>query len=253
MTNSILSLYRVFFTDENHQLWAVMRDGRVVLMKNIPPFATFSSDHTVITGVELNGIETHFLSTMANFQQQKDQQIMIQNGYCYYPALWNTQHAQLAFLKADLLSPHGTGEILIYKKARTKFHLTDSFPASMKPPFFSKTGALYYIDTHSHLIKRIMKTNESIYPLITHFALSPSEKEFAVYTQEVVRWCDFKMGELRQFIAFDVTALGFNETGTLLFFATHKSGRTGLYQYDKFSQEITLVLNHSTRITNISF
>ena len=253
MTNSILSLYRIFFTDDNHQLWAVMRDGRPIFMKNIPPFATFSSDHTVITGVELDGEQTHFLWTLANFQQQKSMQIMTQSGYCYYPALWNTPHAQIAFLRADLLNPKGTADIFIYKKARTKFHLNDSFSGALLPVFFAKSGALYYIDNQNCFAKRLMKESSVIFKNVTYFALSPNETEYAVYTNDMVHWIDFKIGQLRQFIAFDVTAIGFNETGNSLFFATCKNGRTSLYQYDKFSQEITLVLNHPTKITAISF
>lgn len=253
MTNSILSLYRIFFIDDNHQLWAVMRDGRLILMKSIPPFASFSSDHTVITGVELDGEQTHFLWTMANFQQKKSTQIMTQNGYCYYPTLWNTSHAQLAYLRADLLNPRGTADAFIYRKNRTQFHLSDSFSASLLPIFFGKTGVLYYIDTQKHFSKRLMKTSSVLFENVTYFALSPDELEFAVYTNDTVRWVNFKNGQLRQFIAFDVTALSFNETGNALFFATYKNGRTGLYQYDKFSQEITLVLNPSTKITSISF
>ncbi|MBR4932247.1 MAG: hypothetical protein IKZ02_04395 [Alphaproteobacteria bacterium] len=253
MTNSILSLYRVFFIDDNHQLWTVMRDDRVVLMKNIPPFATFSSDHTILTGVEIDGKQTRFLWTMANFQQQSPEPIITHNGYCYYPTLLNTPHAQLAFLRADLLSPHGMGETFIFKKARKKFHLIDSFSAAMYPPFFSKTGALYYINPAMQLTKRIMKQDEKIYPNTVYFALNAEETEYAVYSNETIRLLDFKIGQLRQFIAFDVTALGFNETGTSLFFATYKNGHSSLYQYDRSSQEITLVLNHSTKITGISF
>lgn len=253
MTNSILSLYRIFFIDDNHQLWALMRDGRLVFMKNVPPFASFSSDHTVITGVDLDGEQTRFLWTMANFQQKNSSLIMAKNGYCYYPALWNTAHAQLAFLKADLLNARGTADVCIYKKARTKFHLSDSFKAAILPIFFSKTGALYYIDTQKKLSKRLMKTSKPLFNDVSYFALSPDESAYAVCTNDIIRWIDFKIGQLRQFIAFDVTALGFNETGNCLFFATYKNGRTGLYQYDKITQEITLVLNHSTKITAISF
>ena len=98
-----------------------------------------------------------------------------------------------------------------------------------------------------------MRTNELVYASASIFALSPSEKEYAVYTHEVIRWCDFKQGEIRQIIAFDVTALGFNETGDILFFATHKNGITGLYQYDKHTQEITLVTRHREEIGEISY
>lgn len=253
MTNSILSLYRVFFTDENHQLWAVMRDSRLVLMKNIPPFCTFSSDRTILTGVEIDGTQTHFHWVFANFQKQTFPPIMTESGYCYYPTLWNTTHAQFAFLRADLLNPHGMGDLFIYRKARTRYHLTDKLACAMYPPFFGKSGALYYIDTSLSLTKRIMGKNETLFHPAIYFALNPTEQEYAVYADETVRWMDFKIGQLRQFIAFDVTALGFDETGQFLFFATHKQGRTCLYQYDKHSQEITLVLNHRAKITTLSF
>lgn len=253
MTNSILSLYRVFFTDDNHQLWAVMRDGRLVLMKRIPPFCTFSSDRTILTGVEIDGTQTHFHWVFANFQKQTFPPIMSESGYCYYPTLWNTPHALFAFLRADLLSPHGMGDLFIYRKARTRYHLIEKIPGAMYPPFFGKSGALYYINPTQTLMKRIAGEETPLFRPVSYFALNPTEQEYAVYADETIRWIDFKIGQLRQFIAFDVTALGFDETGQYLFFATHKHGSSCLYQYDKHSQEITLVLNHSAKITNLSF
>lgn len=253
MTNSILSLYRVFFTDDNNKLWALFQDGRLSLMKTIPSFCSFSSDHTLLTGVELDGKQTKILWTYASFQKQDFPPILSCSGYCYFPTLLNTPHAKIAFLRADLLSPNGSGELLVYQKARKKYHLTDSFWAAMYPPFFSKTGSLYYISTQKKLMKKTVSDVSEIFPKTTLFALNANEEEIAIYAEETIRWISFKTGQLRQFIAFDVTALGFNQTGDMLFFATHKQGRTGLYQYNKFNQEITLVLNHSAKITAISF
>lgn len=253
MTNSILSLYRVFFVDDNNNLWALFQDARLTFMKKVPPFCSFSSDHTLITGVDLVGRSTQILWAYANFQKQDFPPILSCPGYCYFPALLNTPHAKIAFLRADLLSPNGTGELLIYQKARTKYYKADAFTAAMYPLFYSKTGSLYYISTEQGLMKKNVDEITEIFPKTTLFALNASEEEIAVYSEETVRWISFKTGQLRQFIAFDVTALGFNQTGDVLFFATHKHGRTGLYQYNKLNQEITLILNHPAKITAISF
>ncbi len=253
MTNSILSLYRAFFVDENNQLWALFSDGRVSLMKTVPPFSVFASDHSLLTGVNINGEQTDFLWAYADFQQQDFPPIMRCNGYCYFPALLNTPHARIAFLRADLLSPNGMGELLVYKKARKKYYLDDSFVAAMLPPFYSKSGSLYYISTDMSLMKKNIDSTVEIFKNTSLFALNAEEDEFAVYSEETIRWISFKNGQLRRFIAFDVTALGFDKSGTLLYFATYKNGRVGLYQYNKHNQEITLVLNHSAKITAISF
>lgn len=253
MTNVILSLYRVFFVDDNNKLWALFQDGRLCLMKTVPSFCGFSSDHTLLTGVEIDGRQTNILWAYANFQKQEFPPILSCSGYCYFPALLNTPHARIAFLRADLLNPSGTGEMLVYQRARKKYYLIDSFQAAMYPPFFSKTGSLYYISSQKEWMKKNVDETTVLYPKTTLFTLNSTEEEAAVYCEETVRWLSFKTGQLRQFIAFDVTALGFNETGDMLFFATHKQGRTSLYQYNKTNQEITLVLNHSAKITAISF
>lgn len=253
MTNSILSLYWVFFIDDNNQLWALFQDGRLSLMKQVPPFASFSSDHTLITGVEIDGKSTAIKWMYADFQKKEFPPIMSCSGYCYFPALLNKAHSQLAILQADLLNPAGTGKLLVYKKARKKYHLIDSFQAALLPPFYGNSGSLYYISPNGDLEKKSVDKTKLIHPQVTLFALSETEEDIALYSGETIRWISPKTGQFRQFIAFDVTAIGFNQTADTLFFATHKNGRTGLYQYNKHSQEITLILNHPAKITTISF
>ena len=253
MTNSILSLYRVFFVDDNDQLWALFQDGRVMLMKQVPPFASFSSDHTLITGVEIDGTCTLVRWLYADFQAKEYPPVMVCPGYCYYPALLNKVHSQLAIIQADLLNPAGMGKMLVYQKARKKFHLIDSFETAMRPPFFANSGSLYYIGPDGALYKKNAGEVKFIHRDVSLFALSATEDELAVYTGETIRWISPKTGQFRQFIAFNVSAIGFSETGDSLYFATHKQGRTGIYQYNKNTQEITLILNHSAKITAISF
>lgn len=253
MTNSILSLYRVFFIDENDQLWALCQDGRVLFMKQVPPFASFSSDHTLITGVEIDGTSTFVRWMYADFQTREYPPVMTCPGYCYYPALLNKVHSQVAIIQADLLNPAGMGKMLVYQKARKKFHLIDSFETAMCPPFFANSGSLYYIASDRGLYKKTIDEVKFIHRDVSLFALSANEEEVAVYTGETIRWISPKTGQFRQFIAFNVSAIGFSENGDFLYFATHKQGRTGIYQYNKNTQEITLLLNHSAKITAISF
>ena len=253
MTNSILSLYRVFFIDENDQLWALCQDGRILFMKQVPPFASFSSDHTLITGVEIDGTSTFVRWMYADFQTREYPPVMTCPGYCYYPALLNKVHSQLAIIQADLLNPAGMGKMLVYQKARKKFHLIDSFETAMCPPFFANSGSLYYIASDKGLYKKTIDEVKFIHRDVSLFALSANEEEVAVYTGETIRWISPKTGQFRQFIAFNVSAIGFSENGEFLYFATHKQGRTGIYQYNKNTQEITLLLNHSAKITAISF
>lgn len=253
MPNSILSPYKLFFVDENHCLWVIFQDARVAFMKKVPPFCSFSSDHTLLTGVDLDGRQTKILWTYANFQKQDFLPVLVCSGYCYFPALLNTPRAKIVFLRADLLTPKGTAELLVYQKARTKYYKTDAFKVAMCPPYYSKTGSLYYISTTQSLMKKNMDEITEIFPKTVLFTLNATEEEIAIYSKGTIRWISFKEGQLRQFIALDVISLGFNRAGDLLFFATHKHGRTALYQYNKFNQEITLILNHSAKITAISF
>lgn len=253
MTNSILSLYRVFFIDDNDQLWALFQDGRLTLMKQVPPFASFSSDHTLITGVEIDGTSTLIRWLYADFQEKEYPPVMMCPGYCYYPALLNKVHAQLAVIQADLLNPAGMGKMLVYQKARKKYHLIDSFETKMCPPFFAASGSLYYIAPDEGLYKKNAGEVKFIHRDVKLFALSGNEEEVAVYTGETIRWITPKTGHFRQFIAFNVTAMGFSADGESLYFATNKQGRTGIYQYHKTTQDITLILNHPAKITAISF
>ncbi|MBQ3035038.1 MAG: hypothetical protein IJD25_03185, partial [Alphaproteobacteria bacterium] len=180
MTNSILSLYRVFFIDENDQLWALCQDGRVLFMKQVPPFASFSSDHTLITGVEIDGTSTFVRWMYADFQTREYPPVMTCPGYCYYPALLNKVHSQLAIIQADLLNPAGMGKMLVYQKARKKFHLIDSFETAMCPPFFANSGSLYYIASDKGLYKKTIDEVKFIHRDVSLFALSANEEEVAV-------------------------------------------------------------------------
>ena len=58
MTNTFLSLYRLFFIDENEKIWAVFKDGRVCFVKNGFAFCAFSSDRKGILGVSFRQNET---------------------------------------------------------------------------------------------------------------------------------------------------------------------------------------------------
>lgn len=253
MSNSILSLYRIFFIDENHKLWAVVQDNRSQFMKDVPPFACFSSDRTLLTGITLENDQTAISWVYADFQNKHFPPVLACSGYCYYPALLNTPHAKVAILRADLLSPHGTGELVIFNKARKKYHQESSFQVSFIPPFFAQSGALFYVAVDNTLIKKTLNESQVLHTHTKLFTLNGNEDEFAVYADETIRWVSFKQGMLRQFIAFDVTALGFNQTGDTLFFATYKAGSATLYQYHIHTQEIALVLHHPTKITTISF
>ncbi len=252
MTNSILSLWRVFFIDDDNVLWAVNQHHKADTMKTVPSFSVFSSDRTVLTGVSFDGVNTNILWTYANFTTTPATPILSVSGYCYYPAVLNHVKSKLAIIRVDLLQEKGVGELILYDKVRKKYHMTDTMPCAVSPPYFSKSGTLYYISPTNHLISQGVD-NTILYDNVRLFTLNNAQTEFAVYGQDTIHWIDFKKGVVRQFIAFDVSAIGFNEKGDCLFFATYKNGRSSLYQYHKITQEIDLILNHATKITSISF
>ena len=52
-------------------------------------------------------------------------------------------------------------------------------------------------------------------------------------------------------LAFDVTALGYDNLGQILYFSTYKD-KASIYQFDKRTNEVSLLLNHAHPIQLIT-
>ncbi len=254
MTITILSPYRVFFADNDDKLWVVLKDGRIRFIKKIPSFARFSSDHTLITGVVFNGRTTDILWDYAEPDTPRPKRILSHFGYCYYPVLENKVHPRMALFQADLLNPAGTGNLLLYQKARTKFHLTEQIPAALVPPVFAHlSAALYYVAVNGDLIRRVGQTETVLAPHVQLFTLTPDEEGIVWYDGEALRGMVLATGQVKSIAEMDVTAIGLNREADTVFFATSRSGINSLYEINRLDQEVTLVTNHPAKITIISY
>ena len=170
---TILTPYKLFFITQGENLFALMKDGRVLKIKQTPYFSNISSDKKSITGISFDGENTHILSVPFGFDLAKPQEITSLFGYFYYPCL-SKSGKKMAVVEADLLKPRPQGELRIYTKKIKHWYLQNSFDARMRPPFISALDdSLFFIDEESNLIHYISE-KEVLACDVQNFALSGS-------------------------------------------------------------------------------
>lgn len=252
MSITILSPYRLFFIDEAGKLWTVLKDGRVRFIKNFESFQVIASDKKTLCGVQFHGEDTRVIQTDLTFEEPDATPLFTGKGYFYYPNLWVPKKQKLAIVKADLLNPQGTGDLIIYEKARTKFHPLVKIPAKIAPSVWNTgTRELFYLTHQNALAKTDGKTGHLVAEQASLFTLNPNGTEVAYYHQDCITMVSLQSGVHQRCLAFDVTALGYDATSPLLYFATYK-GKGAIYQFDKRTGEVSLVLNHAHAVRLIT-
>lgn len=232
MTNTVLSPYLVFFIDEAEKLWTILKDGRTRLIKNVPAFSNVSTQQKYICGVEFCGEYTWIHQLNFDFSDNPPHQIMSVFGYCYYPTLLDDIHPKLALLKADLLNRAGTADLIVYQKARTKFHPQFKLSAQIIPPAWDcKTNLLYYVTANGVLARTNGKNGEKLASDVQLFCLNKTGTMVAYYDGEYIYQLSLTNGKIDKLTAFNVTALGYDTSDTL-YFADTNGDTHGLNTYN---------------------
>lgn len=249
---TILSPYRLFFIDEAGKLWTVLKDGRVRFIKNFESFQVIASDKKTLCGVQFQGEDTNVIQTDLTFEEPETNPIFSGKGYFYYPNLWVPKKQKLAIVKADLLNPQGTGDLIIYEKARTKFHPLVKIPAKIAPSVWNTgTQELFYLTAKNALACTDGKSGQIIADQADLFTLNKNGTEVAYYNQDCITMISLQNGVHQRCLAFDVTALGYDASSPILYFSTYKD-KGAIYQFDKRTSEVSLVLNHANPIKLIT-
>ncbi len=253
MSFTILSPYRFFLIDEENKLWALMKDKRLSFLKQIPAFATFSSDRRILTGVSFRGEKTDIIWERIDFCAEIYPPIFSERGYCYYPTLLNKPKTKLALLKADLLNKSGTSDLIVFQKARTKYHPIQKSEAALTPPAFDhETEELYFISALYELKVLQGDSISLLAPKATKMTFCSSKKMIAFTHDDYIEILNIKTGDTQKFIAFDVTALSFDVLDDFLYFSTFKQGKSALYQYSIRSGQIDLISDLAHQIVFLS-
>lgn len=249
MTITILSPYRIFFMDEAEKLNAVLKDGRVRPIKTVPSFACFSGAHSCLTGVEFDGKNTNFLCESFGFGTEAPQKLFSWFGYFYYPCVCEGVHSKVAAVKADLLNPAGTGDLIVFQKARTKYHPVLQLAATIASPTWNQnTGDLYYITAKGALARTDGTKGEILAPVAQRFCLNKTGGEVAYYDGENLVLVALDTGITRKVPAMDVTAMGYGADDEL-YFGISKDEVHSLYVYHKGVGEVSLIVKTVDRIT----
>lgn len=254
MAITVLSPYQVFFIDEHDKLWAVLKDNRCRFVKSVPAFSCFSAARDYICGVEFDGEETTVMGTTFGFGNDSCAPMFKQWGYFYYPALLETKTPFVAVLKADLLNTAGTADMIVYKKARKKYQPIYQLRAKVVPPVWSpKCKKLYYITAGGAFARVDEHGGELLAQMAALFCLNKDETEFAYYENDHITIVSMETGNTAKIIAFDVTALSFNQSGDTLFFASSKDGTHNIYAYDRNTREVALLMRAGAKINAMSY
>ncbi len=242
MRFTVLSPYQVFFIDETEKLWTVLKDSRIRLIGAVPAFSNISVSYKTLCGVEFDGEHTVILSMPFGFAEENPHQLFRLFGYCYYPTLFEGKHPKVALLKADLLNRAGTADLIIYERARTKFHPLVKLAARIIPPKWdAQNGLLYYVTAKGTLARTNGKTGEKLAESADYFCLNRTATEIAYYDGEHIYTVSLETGNTRKIMAFNVTALGYSGEGDELFFATSNGETHMIQKYNKQTDEVDLI------------
>lgn len=254
MTNTFLSLYRLFFIDENEKIWAVFKDGRVCFVKNGFAFCAFSSDRKGILGVSFRQNETAVLALDLRFSQREPYPLLHVQGYVYYPALLIQKKLRLAFLEADLLSRKGCGNLVVSERPRTRFKRVFQTSARIAPPVFhQKTGDLFFIGADQRLYCLNKETFEQVCLAegVSAFTLHEERGLIAILKEENLIIFDAAGQTLGTFSVSRPTAISFSVAGDEVFVASDRMGRCELCAYDWRSGQVAFIASHASRIVGL--
>ncbi|MBO5997103.1 MAG: hypothetical protein J6P93_01060 [Alphaproteobacteria bacterium] len=252
MSISILTPYKLFFIAQGETLFALMKDGRVLKVKQTPYFSNFSSDKKILTGISFDGENTHIMSVPFGFDMVKPQEITSLFGYFYYPCL-SKDGRKMAVIEADLLKPRPEGELRIYKRKIKYWYQEASFDARMKPPFISPLDdSLFFIDKENQLIQYI-KDKKILASNVQNFALSPTLTKIVYFTDEQV--CVYSLLEHREITSFpmtNLTAISFDASEKEILYAKSQDNRFAIYSFDYMQKKTTLLLQTSESVLLLS-
>ncbi|MBE6449146.1 MAG: hypothetical protein E7013_00390 [Alphaproteobacteria bacterium] len=253
MSISILTPYKLFFTTQADILYALMKDGRILKIKQIPYFSNLSSDRTMLCGIFFDGENTHIMSSSLGVDSFEKKEIASLFGYFYYPCLSKTGK-MMAIIEADLLKPKPQGELQIYIKKIKRWYLQKSLPAKMKSPFLSSIDeSVFFIDEQSNLCK-LLGDNKTVLAIdVLFFALSASQTKIVYYNGSIVYvYSLLNRAEITSFPATNLTALCFDATENEILFSVSQDNRYAIYSQNYKTNKTVLLAQPDESVVLIS-
>ena len=253
MSISILTPYKLFFITQADILYALMKDGRVLKIKQTPYFSNISSDKKTLSGISFDGENTHIFSLPFGFDLAPKKEIVSLFGYFYYPCLAK-DGKKMALIEADLLKPRPQGELRIYTRKIKKWYLNETFESKMKPPIISSLDdSLYFIDKDNLLVRYIAQELHPIAENVQNFALSPTSAKIAYWQGNcIVVYSLLERKELCSFPVSNLTSLAFDATEKEILYATSQENRNTLYTQNYISGKTSLLVQTDEPVIFIS-
>ena len=245
MSISILTPYKLFFTTQADILYALMKDGRVLKIKQIPYFSNCSSDRRMLCGISFDGENTHIMSSSLGVDSLEKKEIASLFGYFYYPCL-SKNGKKMAIIEADLLKPKPEGELQIYIKKIKRWYLQKSFPAKMKSAFLSFLDeSVFFIDEQSNLCRLLDDKKTILAADVLFFALSPSQTKIAYYNGSAIHvYSLLNRSEITSFPVTNLTALCFDVTENEILFSVSQDNRHAIYSQNYKTNKTVLSIKY---------
>ena len=250
MSISILTPYKLFFITQADILYALMKDGRVLKIKQTPYFSNISAEKKELAGISFDGENTHIFSLPFGFNLAQKKEIVSLFGYFYYPCL-SKNGKKMAIVEADLLKPRPEGELRIYTRKIKRWYLNESFDAKMKPPIISfLDDSIFFINKDNCLVRYVSKKENKIAENVQCFALSPSATKIVFWNaQQVVVYSLLENKQIASFAVSNVTALGFDASEKEVFYATAQENRYAIYFLNYLQNKTALLLQTDEPVT----
>ncbi|MBP5534399.1 MAG: hypothetical protein J6Y03_02710 [Alphaproteobacteria bacterium] len=251
----ILTPYKLFFITQGEILYALMKDGRTLKIKQTPYFSNISSDKKILSGISFDGENTHILSIPFGFDLAKPQEITSLFGYFYYPCL-SKDGRKMAVVEADLLKPRPQGELRLYKRKIKHWYQQVSFESRMKAPFISSLDdSLFFIDEENRLVHYIPEISEKkiLANDIQNFSLSSSLTKIVYFTEtQVYVYSLLEHKEITNFPMTNLTAVCFDASEKEILYARNQDNRFAIYSFDYQEKKTTLLLQTNDPVVLLS-
>ena len=250
MSISILTPYKLFFITQADILYALMKDGRLLKIKQTPYFSNISADKKVLAGISFDGENTHIFSLPFGFDLATKKEIVSLFGYFYYPCLAKNGK-KMAVVEADLLKPRPEGEVRVYTRKIKRWYLNQSFDAKMKPPIISNIDdSLFFIDKDGCLIRYVAEKYSKISENVQCFALSFSSTKVAFWNgAQIVIYSLLETRQIASFPASGITALSFDASEREILYALSQENRNAIYSQNYTENKTTLLVQTDEPVT----
>ena len=247
---NLYDTYRLFFTDTHQNLWVVLKDGRFRLVKPFYAFCGSSSHQNFLLGIDYKDEKSLIIKSPLAFADNTPEDLELKvDSYHYHPSLYEGKKKKLAVIRADLIHPIGTGDLLIYHAYGKRYRFYHQSQSAVHPIFWDTTGDLYFLNPQREIIRLSGKKEITLSTQKAEcFCVNHHGTQIAFFANNEITIRSLAFGTEKNFIAFNVECMAFSKDNLGLYFCAKEDIHHCLYFYNFNDKTLSLCGKHSAPI-----